>query len=55
MLFKTELPVRSFDVAPDGRRFLLSLPAATPPPPATIVVNWSPLTRRPAERGDRPD
>ena len=55
MLFKTELPVRSFDVAPDGRRFLLSLPAATPPPPATIVVNWSPLTRRAAERGDRPD
>jgi Tol biopolymer transport system component len=40
MLFKTELPPRSFDAAPDGQRFLLSLPAETPAPPATIVLNW---------------
>jgi Tol biopolymer transport system component len=39
-LFKTELPPRSFDASPDGKGFLLSLPAATPPPPATIVLNW---------------
>jgi len=39
-LFKTELPPRSFDASPDGKGFLLSLPAAAPPPPATIVLNW---------------
>ena len=40
MLFKTEVPARSFDVAPDGR-FLLNLPVVTPPPPATMILNWA--------------
>jgi Tol biopolymer transport system component len=41
MLFKTQVPVRGFDVAPDGQRFLLSLPVATPAPPATLIINWA--------------
>lgn len=41
MLFKTEVPPRSFDAAPDGQRFLLILPVATPPPPATLILNWA--------------
>jgi eukaryotic-like serine/threonine-protein kinase len=41
MVFKTEVPVRSFDVAPDGRRFLLSLPVAPPAQPATVIVHWT--------------
>ena len=41
MLFKTQVPPRSFDAAPDGQRFLLSLPVATPPPPATLILNWA--------------
>jgi hypothetical protein len=41
MLFKTQVPARSFDAAPDGQRFLLSLPLGTPAPPATLIVNWS--------------
>jgi hypothetical protein len=40
MLFRTELPPRSFDAGPDGKRFLLSLPAGGPPAPATLVLNW---------------
>jgi dipeptidyl aminopeptidase/acylaminoacyl peptidase len=40
-LFKTELPPRSFDASPDGKRFLLSLPVAAASPPATIVLNWA--------------
>jgi len=40
-LFETRVPVRTFDVAPDGQRFLLNLPAAPPPAePATLLVNW---------------
>jgi Tol biopolymer transport system component len=41
MLFKTQVPVRGFDVAPDGQRFLLSLPVSTPAPPATLIINWA--------------
>lgn len=40
MVFETELPVGWFDLAADGR-FLLNLPVVTPPPPATLVVNWA--------------
>lgn len=40
IVFRTEVAARSFDVAPDGRRFLLSLPAAAPPPPATLILYW---------------
>jgi Tol biopolymer transport system component len=41
MLFDTEVGVRTFDVAPDGRRFLLNLPASPAAPgPATLIVNW---------------
>jgi hypothetical protein len=39
MVFETELPVRWFDLAPDGR-FLLNLPVVTAPPPATLVLHW---------------
>jgi Tol biopolymer transport system component len=40
IVFRTEVAARSFDVAPDGRRFLLTLPAAAPPPPATLILYW---------------
>ena len=41
MLFDTEVGVRTFDVAPDGRRFLLNLPASSAATgPATLIVNW---------------
>jgi serine/threonine-protein kinase len=39
MLFKTDRPLKSFDVAPDGR-FLLVVPVMTPAPPATLVIHW---------------
>jgi eukaryotic-like serine/threonine-protein kinase len=35
--------VRAFDMTPDGRRFLLNLPAPdTGTPPLTVLVNWRP-------------
>lgn len=40
MLLETEADIRSFDVAPRGDRFLLNLPVATDPEPATLVVHW---------------
>lgn len=41
MLFDTKTDLRTFDVAPDGQRFLLNLPAApAAAPPATLLVNW---------------
>jgi dipeptidyl aminopeptidase/acylaminoacyl peptidase len=40
MVFDTRAAVRSFDVTGDGQRFLLSLPAETPPPPARLILNW---------------
>jgi len=40
MLFRTLAEVRSFDVAPGGDRFLLNLPVAVAPSPASIVVHW---------------
>ena len=41
-LFDAGAPIRSFDVTPDGTRFLLNLPAlSTAPRSATMVVNWS--------------
>jgi len=47
MLFDTELNVRTFDVAPDGRRFLLNLPASPADPArATLIVHW-PRAARP--------
>jgi len=40
-VFDTRADLRTFDVTPDGRRFLLNLPAApAAPPPATLIVNW---------------
>ncbi len=40
MLFDTNVPLRSFDVSPDGRRFLLNVPAsAGPVEPATLIVH----------------
>ncbi len=41
MLFDTKVGVRTFDVARDGRRFLLNLPAGPAAAgPATLIVNW---------------
>lgn len=41
-LFDAGAPIRAFDAAPDGTRFLLNLPAAsTAPRSATMVVNWN--------------
>jgi hypothetical protein len=41
MLFDTKTDLRTFDVAPDGQRFLLNLTAArAAAPPATLLVNW---------------
>jgi Tol biopolymer transport system component len=51
MMFQTEEPARSFDATPDGR-FLLSLPVAAPPPPATLIVHWSSVSAM-AERAIR--
>lgn len=40
-LFDTRMDLRTFDVTPDGQRFLLNLPAApAAAPPATLLVNW---------------
>ena len=47
-LFELPYPVESFydirniyDVTPDGRRFLVNLPTAMPPPPSiSVVLNW---------------
>lgn len=41
-LFEAGAPIRAFDVAPDGSRFLLNLPASgAAPRSATMVVNWT--------------
>ena len=41
-LFDAGAPIRSFDVTPDGTRFLLNLPAlSSAPRSATMVVHWS--------------
>ena len=40
-LFDTSAGIRTFDVAPDGRRFLLNLPASSAAAdPAILIVNW---------------
>ncbi len=42
-LFDAGATIRSYDVSPDGRRFLLNLPASSAAPrAATLVVNWQP-------------
>lgn len=41
-LFDAGAPIRSFDVTPDGTRFLLNLPAPSAAPrSATMVVDWN--------------
>jgi len=41
-LFDAGAPIRSFDVTPDGARFLLNLPALSAAPrSATMVVHWN--------------
>ena len=41
MVVETRADIRSFDVAPDGRRFLVNVPASPEPSPApTLVVHW---------------
>ena len=39
-LFRIEPAIFDYDVAPDGRRFLVSDAVKPPGPPITIVVNW---------------
>jgi Tol biopolymer transport system component len=36
-----------YDVAPDGRRFLVDVAAAQPNDPITVVVNWPALLKKP--------
>jgi hypothetical protein len=42
--YARSVPVRSYDIAADGRRFLMVLPAekkmSEPPTQVTIVLNW---------------
>ena len=52
MLFETEVPVRSFDAAPDGR-LLLNLPVVAPPPPATMILHWASSSGTSAGAGPR--
>jgi Tol biopolymer transport system component len=41
MLFDTKVDLRTFDVTPDGGRFLLNVPAApAAAPPDTMLVHW---------------
>lgn len=41
-LFDAGAPIRAFDVAPDGTRFLLNLPASSAAPrSATMVIHWN--------------
>jgi Tol biopolymer transport system component len=40
-LFQLPLGAEAWDVAPDGKRFLVAVPLAqTAPPPFTVVLNW---------------
>lgn len=49
-LFDARADIRSFDVTPDGRRFLLNLPAGeTDRAVVSVVVNWRRLLPKPAE------
>ncbi len=42
-LFDAGATIRSYDVSPDGERFLLNLPASSAAPrAATLVMNWQP-------------
>jgi Tol biopolymer transport system component len=51
MLFDTKVGLRTFDVAPDGRRFLVNLPASPASAgPATVIVNWPRGTAAPARQ-----
>jgi Tol biopolymer transport system component len=51
MVFDTKVGLRTFDVAPDGRRFLLNLPASSASAgPATLIVSWPRGTPAPPAR-----
>lgn len=53
-LFDAGAAVRSYDVSPDGRRFLINLPASSAArAPITIVHHWQPASA-PTLRRDRP-
>ena len=43
------LPLSNFQVAPDGQRFLVSVPDPTPRP-LTVIVNWPALLKQTAAR-----
>jgi hypothetical protein len=49
-VFETPFPQLSgWDVTADGKKFLLSMPAAvqnTPQPPLTVVLNWTALLKK---------
>jgi hypothetical protein len=49
-LFDTRVDIRAYDVAADGQRFLLNLPAAqSDPRPFAAIVNWRALVPRAPE------
>ena len=45
-LFSVGSPVFASDAAPDGQRFLVSLPAKPPGPPITVLTNWPALLQK---------
>jgi Tol biopolymer transport system component len=45
-LFRVGSPIFASDAAPDGQRFLLSLPVKSPGPPITVLTNWPTLLRK---------
>ena len=54
-LFRTRLIVQgsessglptTYDVSPDGQRFLLRYPPTDPEPPITVVLNWMAALRK---------
>ena len=46
-LFRVETGVRNFDVAPDGKRFLVSTPLEkSPESPIRVIVNWVAALKR---------
>jgi hypothetical protein len=42
----TDLDTSPFQVAPDGKRFLVRMTAATAPQPLSIIVNWPALLKK---------
>jgi len=48
-LFRLETGIRTFDVSPDGSRFLVSTPVEkSPESPIRVILNWEAALRKPA-------